>query len=81
MGEGTRTTMIIGVDTLTFATSWARVEAAAHYPSDVLVGMAIGNFFGRMFTDAFLNDSLSKRVALSFEPAKGGGELAWAVKF
>ena len=58
MSDGARTATIVGVDALTFATGWARVEAGAHYPSDVLVGMSIGNFFGRMFSDAFLGDGL-----------------------
>ena len=81
MSDGARTAAVIGLDTLTFATGWARVEAGAHYPSDVLVGMSIGNFFGQMFTDAFLGDGLSQRVALSFEPAKGGGEVVWNLRF
>ncbi|MEM1437005.1 MAG: phosphatase PAP2 family protein [Pseudomonadota bacterium] len=34
-----------GVVGLTTATAWARVEAAKHYPSDVLVGIALGNLF------------------------------------
>ena len=29
---------------LAFATGWARVEANRHHPSDVLAGMAVGNF-------------------------------------
>jgi hypothetical protein len=53
----------------------------AHYPSDVMVGMSIGHFFGRMFSDAFLGDGLSGRVALAFEPAPGGGEIVWQMKF
>lgn len=81
MSDGARTAAIVGVDALTFATGWARVEAGAHYPSDVLVGMSIGNFFGRMFTDAFLGDGLSERVALSFEPQHGGGEILWTLRF
>jgi membrane-associated phospholipid phosphatase len=31
---------------LPYATGWARVEGERHYPSDVLAGIAIGNFFG-----------------------------------
>jgi membrane-associated phospholipid phosphatase len=81
MNDGARTATIIGVDALTFATGWARVEAGAHYPSDVLVGMSIGNFFGRMFSDAFLGDGLEDRVALSVEPARGGAEIVWAWRF
>ncbi len=81
MHDGARTATIIGVDALTFATGWARVEAGAHYPSDVLVGMSIGHFFGRMFSDAFLDDGLEDRVALSVEPARGGAEIVWAWRF
>jgi len=47
----------------------------------VLVGMSIGNFFGLMFSDAFLNDGVSERLALAFQPLPGGGEVAWSWKF
>ncbi len=36
-------------------TAWARVEAGMHYPSDVLVGWAIGRFFARS-AEAWLGD-------------------------
>jgi len=81
MSDGTRSVLSAGAQTLTFATGWARVEAGAHHPSDVLAGMSIGNFFGLMFTDAFLRDGLSERVAIAFEPVAGGGQLVWHVKF
>ncbi len=35
-------------------TSWARVEGGVHYPSDVLVGAALGNFVAIFVHDAFL---------------------------
>jgi len=81
MSGAMRMALTIGADALTFATGWARVEAGAHYPSDVLVGMSIGNFFGRMFDDAFLGGDLSQRFAVSFEPARGGAELVWSWRF
>ena len=31
---------------------WGRVEAGAHYPSDVLVGFALGHFIGVFVNDA-----------------------------
>lgn len=50
----TRTTLNVGLHALTFGTSWARIEAGWHYPSDTLVAMALGNFVGAFFNDAFL---------------------------
>jgi len=35
-------------------TGWARVEAQKHYPSDVLAGMALGNFMAAFIYDAFM---------------------------
>jgi hypothetical protein len=34
--------------------SWSRIEAGGHFPSDVLVGAALGHFLGRFFDEAFL---------------------------
>lgn len=77
IGASARSALAIGADVMTIATAWARVEAGAHYPSDVLVGMAIGSFFGHMFTDAFLGDDLSRRLTISFQATWDGGVLAW----
>jgi len=81
MNDRARTALVIGADALTIATGWARVEAGAHYPSDVMVGMAIGDFFGAMFDDAFLGDGLGERHSLAVEPVPGGGQLVWNVRF
>lgn len=51
-----------GVVGLAALSSWSRVEAGAHFPSDVLVGAALGHFFGRFFDEAFLR--LPQGVAL-----------------
>ena len=37
-------------------TAWARVEGGRHYPSDVLMGWALGNFIGDVTTDLFFPD-------------------------
>lgn len=81
LGSGSRMALTAGANALTVATAWGRVEAGAHYPSDVLVGMAIGNFFGRFFTDAFLGDELSRRLDISFQPSGGGAALTWNWRF
>jgi membrane-associated phospholipid phosphatase len=44
----------IALNTMTLATGWARVEGNKHYPSDILVGAALGNFIGAFINDAFL---------------------------
>lgn len=77
MGSGARAALDAGLRALTFATSWARVEGGWHYPSDTLAGMAIGNFCGIFFTDAFMGLGARERVA--FTPLPGGGELEFAV--
>jgi len=60
----------IGLVGMPDTTAWARVEAKQHYPSDVLVGAAIGDFFGVFITDAFLGgpvspSSITSEVGLS----------------
>lgn len=51
--------------TAAVGTAWGRVEANVHYPSDVLVGYALGNFFGTLFNDAFLEDD-ALRISVSY---------------
>lgn len=52
--------------------AWARVEAKAHYPSDVLAGAALGNFLSVMVHDSFLNLPKEKGYGFSVSPLKGG---------
>ena len=40
--------------TVSLGTGWARVEAQKHYPSDVLVGFALGNFMAAFFHNTFM---------------------------
>lgn len=42
--KGARRASNVALHTLGYATAWARVEAARHFPSDVLAGVALGNF-------------------------------------
>jgi membrane-associated phospholipid phosphatase len=52
--------------------AWARVEAGAHYPSDVLAGAALGNFLSATVHDSFLNIPKDKTYGFSILPLKGG---------
>lgn len=44
--------------------AWARVEAGAHYPSDVLAGAALGNFLSATMHDSFIG--LPERKGFGF---------------
>ena len=76
-----RTTLEIGAGTMTAGTAWARVEAGRHYPSDVLVGIALGNFMAAFFTEAFLGLEPGAKLAFGAEPTRGGAVVRWEVRF
>jgi membrane-associated phospholipid phosphatase len=52
--------------------AWARVEAQAHYPSDVLAGAAIGNFLSATVHDGFLGLPERSGFGFSISPLKRG---------
>jgi membrane-associated phospholipid phosphatase len=81
MSDATRWVLDSGLTALTLGTSWARVEAGFHYPSDTLVGMAIGDFNGAFFSDAFLGAPRRTRTALAIEPQRGGATLEVRISF
>ncbi|MBT8067040.1 MAG: phosphatase PAP2 family protein [Gammaproteobacteria bacterium] len=60
------------------ASAWGRIEGARHYPSDVLAGAAIGNFFAGV-ANAFAKDR--QAIAVSYVPMFDGGELRVAWNF
>jgi hypothetical protein len=76
MGVGTRRAFNIGFNALTIGTAWGRVEAGVHFPSDTLVGMAVGNFIGSFVNDAFLGLEDSA-VSVGFAPTAEGAVLQW----
>jgi len=67
-----KTLFSAGLTSLPFAAGWARVEANKHYPSDVLFGIALGNFFGAFFNDAFLGIDSQDSIMVTIEPSKEG---------
>ena len=70
--SGARTGLRAGALSLSAATGWARVEAKKHYPSDVLVGAALGHLMGIFFNNAFLGLDTAGDYALRVEPLAGG---------
>jgi membrane-associated phospholipid phosphatase len=77
MPNWARSTMQIGLYTTAAGAGWARVEAEKHYPTDVLVGYAFGQFIARFMQGAFFNDETP--AVVGFRPAPGGGELTLRV--
>jgi membrane-associated phospholipid phosphatase len=79
MTDTTRRVLDIGLVTLTIGTSWARIEAGKHYPSDVLFGMALGNFFAAFINDAFLGQPADNRRGILLEALPGGAAVRFYV--
>lgn len=77
MSDGTRRVLDVSLVTLTVGTSWARIEAGAHYPSDTLFSMALGNFLAAFINDAFLGAGADGRTGFAITAVPGGGELRW----
>ena len=50
-------------------TAWARVEGNVHYPTDVLLGAALGHFVGNFMNTAFMNIR-EGNLSLSLEPSQ-----------
>jgi membrane-associated phospholipid phosphatase len=75
MPNGTLRVLDIGLLTLTVGTSWARIEAGKHYPSDTLFGMALGNFFAAFINDAFLGAPADERRGVMIEAVPGGAAV------
>ncbi|MFC5576867.1 phosphatase PAP2 family protein [Lysobacter niabensis] len=72
MSDTTRRVLDVGLVTLTAGTSWARIEAGKHYPSDVLFGMALGNFLAAFINDAFLGARAAQHRGVTLEALPGG---------
>lgn len=68
-----------GFTALAAGSGWARVEGGKHYPTDVLVGAALGNFVAILIHDAFLGRE--SRVAVETSLSSDGGSLAIRIRF
>jgi hypothetical protein len=79
--EGVRRGLDYGLEALTLGTSWARVEAGWHFPSDTLFSMALGKFLASFFHDAFMGLDSDAPIHLGFAPLPGGAEIRWRLRF
>jgi membrane-associated phospholipid phosphatase len=64
-----------GLVSVATGAGWARVDAGAHYPSDVLFGAALGNFLSVFFTRAFLGVGNVYNVKAGLTPVSGGAKF------
>ncbi len=80
MSDGWRTSANVGLTALTLGTSWARIEAGWHYPSDTLVAMALGNFVASFVNDAFMGLG-DRRESFALSSTDGGAMVEWRYRF
>jgi hypothetical protein len=80
MSDDARLLSNVGLTALMVGTSWARIEAGWHFPSDTLFSMALGHFIASFLNDGFLglDDGTS---AIAFAPAPDGAVVQWNWKF
>lgn len=60
-----------GLYTVAAGVAWGRVESKAHYPTDVLVGLGLGNFIAEAAYGAFLHAGMSN-MHVAVTPERGG---------
>ena len=64
--------MNMGIAGIAAGTAWATIEANRHYPSDVLLGYALGHFFSNFINDAFLGIDFKKEAFFIIDPLIDG---------
>jgi hypothetical protein len=79
MPDALRWTARGGLVLLATGTAWARVESGEHYPTDVLVGAALGNFVARFVHDSLLGPSPAVRWTAFADPVAGEWSLGVAI--
>jgi membrane-associated phospholipid phosphatase len=75
LSEEVRLPLQVGNILLATSVAWARVEGRNHYPSDLLVGAALGHFLSAFIHDAFLGLPKGRRF-FAISPLDGRGAMA-----
>lgn len=83
MNDTLRTSLKAANIGLASSVAWTRVEGKKHYPSDVLVGAALGNVISVFIHDAFMNlpEGEEEKVGIYIEPSPQGVWAAISFKF
>jgi membrane-associated phospholipid phosphatase len=64
-----------GMTALVALNGWDRIEKGRHFPTDILVGYAYGNFFGILANDLVLGDWRSPALHLRGLPSRDGARV------
>jgi hypothetical protein len=65
--------------TMAAGTLWARLEGQRHYPSDVLVGYALGSFVSGVIYDSLMN--LEENETFSVNPSSESVSVNYGIRF
>ena len=72
MSPGTRKVLKFSATTVSGLTAWARIESRKHYPSDVLVGAALGHFITAVLHDSMMGLDTPVQVGVKLDGDNGG---------
>ena len=64
--------MSYSANTVAGLTAWARLEAEKHYPTDVLVGAALGHFISAVIHDSMMGLDAPVQVGVKLDGDSGG---------
>lgn len=81
MNPGMRQLAKVGLYGIDGLTGIARIEADKHYPTDILVGMALGNFLANFSYNLFLEQPAPESYSFSLLPTQEGLTLNTRLSF
>ena len=81
LSNETQQVLDIGLDALAIGTAWARTEAGAHFPSDTLFSIALGNFVASFVNDAFLGIREDPHIGVTVVATADGAAFRWQFRF
>lgn len=70
-----------GCALLTAGTGWARVEGKHHYPTDVLMGAALGNFAALFFSELLAPELKGAGIPVTFAASHTGASVRVSLEF
>lgn len=81
ISPGSRQAWTIGLHSLAGAAAWARVEANAHYPTDVLIGYALGNFTTVVLEELFRTPDLPVQLGFDVDQKNDRYQIIFNMRF